>query len=129
MNTKTAEEIGKSISQMRKMRRVTQRELAEKLNTHQSMVARWEKGQIYCRPETVDQITQILDFSPDEIASTSTSRKGIEPELELLFEQVGTLNSKDRDVLQSILEAMLLRSRVRNVVETPSDRWRENLAG
>ena len=120
MTTLSAEEIGARILRMRKIRRFTQRELADRLDTHQSMVARWEKGQIYPREEIVQRIAEIFEVSVDELLSKDsgpTARSNsIDPELESLWNEVVNLSPHDRDVLKSVLEAMLVRSRVQEVV-------------
>jgi transcriptional regulator with XRE-family HTH domain len=82
----SAEEIGHCISRMRKLQRVTQREIAEKLDTHQSVVARWEKGQMYPREEIVERIASILGVSTEELLTghnkvSSTVGNPIEPDV------------------------------------------------
>ena len=102
------------------------------------MVARWEKGQIFPRDEVVERIAAIFGVSTEELLSGHTgprsTAKGqsesIEPELEALWSEVGTLNTQDREVLKSLLEAMLMRSRVKDAVNmggTPGQ-WREHRA-
>lgn len=123
----TAEEIGACIQRIRKLHRYTQRELAEKLDTHQSMVARWEKGQIYPREELVRKIAEIFKMTPEELLSTQgvrgpASPHSIDMELQALWSEVGNLSTKDREVLKSILEAMLVRSRVQEAVGIGSRR-------
>lgn len=133
MNTRTAEEIGQCIARMRKMLRVTQRELAEKMDTHQSMVARWEKGQIFPREDTVQRIAEILGVSVDDLMSGKPGHQpvkdsGVEAELEALWGEVHNLSQQDRQVLKSVLEAMLMRSRVKDAVQFPIGIWRESRA-
>lgn len=127
MKTMTAEEIGACIQRIRKLHRYTQRELAEKLDTHQSMVARWEKGQIYPREEVVQKIAEIFQMTPDELLSTQgvktqLSSTSVDLELQALWNEVANLSTKDRDVLKSVLEAMLVRSRVQEAVSIGSRR-------
>ena len=133
MVAKTAEDIGKCIARMRKMLRITQRELAKKMDTHQSMVARWEKGQIFPREDTVQRIAEIFGVSVDDLMSGKPGNHqpedaGVEPELEALWSEVHNLSQQDRLVLKSVLEAMLVRSRVKDAVQFPIGTWRESRA-
>lgn len=120
---------------MRKMLRVTQKELAERLSTHQSMVARWEKAQISPREETVEKIAEALGISLDELLNVRLAESKRVPvadndaaELQALWQEIETLDDQDRAVLKSILEAMLLRHRMKDVMSATTSNWRSHKA-
>lgn len=130
MKTMKAEQLGQRIYQMRKMRRVTQKELAERLDTHQSMVARWENAQIHPKEETVARIAEALEITVDELLNQQSSGKSRgKDELETLWSEVGILDEQDRAVLCSVLEAMILRHRMKDAMSaTTGSNWRDHVA-
>ncbi len=129
MKTMTAEQLGQRIYQMRKMRRVTQKELAERLDTHQSMVARWENAQIHPKDETVARIAEALEMTVEELLNQHSPGPRGKDELETLWAEVGILDEQDRAVLCSVLEAMILRHRMKDAMAaTTGTTWRDNVA-
>jgi transcriptional regulator with XRE-family HTH domain len=130
MKTMTAEQLGQRIYQMRKMRRVTQKELAERLDTHQSMVARWENAQIHPKDETVARIAEALEITVEELLNQQASAPGRrDDDLESLWGEIGILDEQDRAVLRSVLEAMILRHRMKDAMAaTTGSNWRDHVA-
>ncbi len=120
---------------MRKMLRVTQKELAERLSTHQSMIARWEKAQIFPREDTVQRIAEALGISLDELLNVRIAEpkhhQGLNnggAELQSLWQEIETLDDQDRAVLKSVLEAMLLRHRMKDAMSVTTGNWRNHKA-
>lgn len=59
--------IGNRISQMRKNKKMTQQELAEKLNVSRSTISNWEVGRNYPDLDMIVLISDELDLSLDEL--------------------------------------------------------------
>jgi len=114
-----------NIAKFRKLRRWTQKDLADKLSVHPTMITRWEKGQIHPKEAQVKLIAQALQITEEDllsaVASKPTARKGfsrqtLDPELSQLLEQVATLDQVDREALKAVINAMLIKNRVRDAV-------------
>ena len=56
-----------SIKAMRKRARLTQQELAEKLNANQATVSMWERGKNAPRARQLPIIAEVLNCSIDEL--------------------------------------------------------------
>jgi transcriptional regulator with XRE-family HTH domain len=89
------------------------------------MVARWEKGRVIPRPETLQKLAQLLEISEEELLSGKPSAKleaVIEdPEMIRLLTQIRNLSERDRESLKAVIEAMLMRSQIKAVMaETAS---------
>jgi transcriptional regulator with XRE-family HTH domain len=62
--------LGKKIALTRKLKGITQRQLAEKLHIDPAMVTRWEKDQVHPKSSTLQRLADALELSADELAST-----------------------------------------------------------
>ena len=115
--------LGGNIARIRKLRRWTQKDLADKVNVHSSMITRWEKSQIYPKESQVSLLAQALEVSKEELFSAqavppgrSKPSAGVDQELGRLLEQVPSLDPADREALKAVIQAMLVKSRVRDAV-------------
>ena len=59
--------VGKFISQLRKEKELTQKELAEKLGVTDKAVSKWETGKCYPDIETIEKISRLFDVSINEL--------------------------------------------------------------
>ena len=59
--------IGEKIAEMRKANKMTQRELAEKLNVSDKVISKWETGKSLPDVETMPRISKVLGISISEI--------------------------------------------------------------
>ena len=107
--TYEAVEFGKRLREIRKKRKYTQEQLAEKLFLSTDSISNYENGKTTCMPEHVTKICQILNISADYLYF------GIEKELVLkkstkIDEIMSTLqNCSDfnLDRINSIIQILL----------------------
>ncbi|MGE0494382.1 MAG: helix-turn-helix domain-containing protein [Vulcanimicrobiota bacterium] len=59
--------LGRTISDLRKKKGLTQVELAEKLGVHQSHITRWESDRVRPRQSTLANLAEVLDCSIEEL--------------------------------------------------------------
>ncbi|MBO5065093.1 MAG: helix-turn-helix transcriptional regulator [Clostridia bacterium] len=59
--------VGKFISQLRKEKELTQKELAEKLGVTDKAVSKWETGKCYPDVETIEKISHLFEVSINEL--------------------------------------------------------------
>ena len=59
--------IGEKIAEMRKVNKMTQRELAEKLNVSDKVISKWETGKSLPDVETMPRISKALNISISEL--------------------------------------------------------------
>lgn len=62
-------EFGKVISQLRKDKGLTQKELADKVGVSDKAVSRWETGKNYPDIETLQRLAEVLDVSVNDLLS------------------------------------------------------------
>lgn len=86
--------------------------------------------QIHPKEETVARIAEALEISVDELLNQQASgpSRG-KDELETLWSEIGILDDQDRAVLCSVLEAMILRHRMKDAMAaTTGSNWRDHVA-
>lgn len=120
MESLTAKELGIKITKARKVRRLTQRELAEKLSIHPSMVTRWERGQIHPRDNTLETIAAALDLTVDALLAQRTgpvlnSELGDDQELQRCIELLAKMSEEDRKAVKHLIHALAFRYQVQNL--------------
>lgn len=114
--------LGRKIAKERRARNWTQRDLAEKLHIHHSMITRWEKGQMLPREGTLEKIAEVLELTPTELLSASLDEPFViptpvnDPELQRLLSQLNTLGERDIDALKLFLDAVLTKNTIRRMV-------------
>jgi transcriptional regulator with XRE-family HTH domain len=90
------------------------------------MVTRWEKGKVLPRTDTLERLAQAFEISVDELTlsiplpPSQLFARLDDPELSALLAQVDALDQRDREALKAVLEAMLTRSRLRDMVAAPA---------
>lgn len=118
--------VGRAITRLRKEKRWSQRDLASHLHVNQAMVVRWEKGYTAPREETLDRISSALGLTTRELLGQAQSepiklnQPARDQELMQLLSQIHTLENKDIEALKLVLDAILTKSRIRNMVNAPS---------
>ncbi len=113
--------VGKTIAKYRKLREMTQVELASKINVHQTQIAHWETERAKPRQEYLGKLAEALDINIDALASgvppSATLDEIEDPELKALLLQVTRLSPRQHQALKIVLEDMLKISRFQEVIQ------------
>jgi transcriptional regulator with XRE-family HTH domain len=107
------------LRRLRMARKVTQTRVAELLNVSPRVYTRWENGDAVPLFATVVKIADILDVSLDELAGrTETNAEAAihNPELHRLYQKVDQLSDEDQRALVILLDSLVKRSRVSQVM-------------
>lgn len=110
--------VGQKIAQYRRLRNITQTELATRLNVHQTQIARWEKDRARPRQDYIGQLAQVLEIPIQELtAAEAQDLSGVEDEeLRALLLHVNELNSRQAQALKTMLGDMLRLSRFQKAI-------------
>ena len=95
--------MGERISERRKALKMTQEELAEKINVSIPMISNLEQGKKAIRPENLIKICSVLGLSADYILTGKTINK---QDNTAIFAGVETLNSDEIKLLRYLIEYM-----------------------
>ena len=96
------DKIGKFISERRKLKKLTQEQLAEKLNISDRAISKWERG--ICLPDasTMIPLCKILDISVNELLSGEMIKEKNYKTDELLVELSKREEEKDKLIFISM---------------------------
>lgn len=117
--------FAEKLSKLRKDKGLTQEDLAKKVGVGIAQMRRYEKGASSPTLEVIKAMAKTLGVSADELIFDEN--EGVAPtrilDRKLLeqFEQLSRLNPHDRDAVQTIIESMIIKSRIEEVMPPKSD--------
>ena len=99
------EKIGKFIAQCRKDKKMTQQELAEKLNVTDKTISRWENGHYLPDVSLFNELCNILDIEVVELLNGEKSKNNIDREIYAeILDKIRTTSSDGVDVIRKLSE-------------------------
>jgi transcriptional regulator with XRE-family HTH domain len=81
--------LNENIRKFRELRKLTQKQFAERLNKSRNVISNWERGENSPDPDTVEQICKILEVTPNQIFGWEPC-----PDYERYLEKMNAIKSK-----------------------------------
>lgn len=108
----TSKECGNFISELRKEKKLTQKELAEKINVSDKAVSRWETGKGYPDVTSLVSLSEYFDVSVNELLAgkrltVENIRETADENLISVFEQVQK-NKKQQNLQVTVYTSVLI---------------------
>jgi transcriptional regulator with XRE-family HTH domain len=117
--------FARKLTKMRKEKGLTQEEMAKKAGVGIAQMRRYEKGKSSPTLEVIKNIAKTLGVSADELIFDKNegvaSAKILDRELLEQFELVSRLKPRDKDAIKTILESMIIKSRLEEVMPSKTD--------
>ena len=117
--------LGKKIAVTRKLRGLTQRELAALIHIDAAMVTRWEQDKAQPKSSTLQKLSEVLEVPVEELLNSNEvefSKKLFtkidNQELVELLGQVSELGPEEQEALRLVLDCMLTKRRLQSLVAT-----------
>lgn len=98
--------IGKRIKQYRKLRGLTQDQLAEKIGVSTGYLSGIERGCSFPRFENLIQIMNVIEASPDQIF-VDVVEKTYETRVSILSDELEKLSPREQKRIFTVVEAMI----------------------
>lgn len=92
-------ETGKLISQKRKQKNMTQKDMAKYLNVSDKAVSKWERGESYPEITTLPKLALLLELTIDELLLGSNSRD--EAHIDNSKNELDDMNNKEEEIIHS----------------------------
>ena len=110
--------VGQKIAQYRKLRNITQAELATQLNVHQTQIARWEKDRAKPRQDYIGQLSEVLEIPVQELTAAEAQdlSQVKDEELRDLMLRVNELSPRQAQALETMLQDMLKLTRFQKAI-------------
>ncbi len=120
------------LTAIRKSRNLTQQELAEKVGVGISQMRRYEKGSSSPTLEVIKNLAITLGVSTDELIFDNGERVAasriLDKELLQQFEIVSSLTPRDIDAVKTVLESIILKNRLEEIIPGQGKRsWEEEM--
>lgn len=117
--------FAQKLSKLRNERGMTQQELAGLIGVGIAQMRRYEKGNSSPTLEVIKNIARTLGVSADELIFDENERvaaaKILDRKLLEQFEQISKLNPHDKEAVKTILESMILKGRLEEVMPSRTD--------
>jgi transcriptional regulator with XRE-family HTH domain len=107
------------LKELRTTRKLTQHRLAELLGIAPRVYSRWETGDVTPHFDTIVRLADTLGVTLDELAGRTDATAKItirNPELNRLYKKVDQLSDEDQSALVVVLDSLVKRSRVSQVM-------------
>ena len=117
--------FAKKLSKLRKEKGLTQQEMAKKVGVGIAQIRRYEKGTSSPTLKVIKNIAKTLGTSTDELIFDKN--EGVAPaiildrNLLIQFEIVSRMDSHDKDAVKTILESMIIKNRLEEVIPFKKD--------
>ncbi len=103
--------IGQRLAEIRRERGFGQVDIAEQLGIAQSLVSRYERGELRIHAELLCQLADLLDVTPNDILGYESGKNGtsikIPRRLQKRLSTFDKLSKRDRDSLIRLMDAFL----------------------
>jgi len=124
--------FAQKLIKMRKEKEFTQQEMAKKAGVGIAQIRRYEKGKSSPTLEVIKNIAKTFGISADELIFDEEERvaavKILDRQLLEQFELVSKLNPQDKEAIKTILESMIIKSRLEEVMPSHKDKaWAKEM--
>jgi transcriptional regulator with XRE-family HTH domain len=108
--TKDAPPFGQRLAALRRAKGLTQRELADRIETTRAMVDYYERRAVNPTLEVVDRVARALDVSPAEllgVEAPTPAKRGPAGKLRVLFDEVSRLPRRQQEKIAEVVAALV----------------------
>jgi transcriptional regulator with XRE-family HTH domain len=128
----TAMAFADKLTEIRKNKKLTQQELAEKAGIGISQMRRYEKGSSSPTLEVIKNLAITLGVSTDELIFDNDERVAasriLDKELLRQFEMVSNLTPHDIDAVKTVLESIIVKNRIEEIFPgRQAQTWEEEM--
>jgi len=113
------------LSKLRNARGITQEQMAQMIGVGIAQVRRYEKGKSSPTLDVIKNIAKTLGISADELlfdkGEDVAASRIMDKRLLEQFESVSLLGSKDKEAVMTIIDSMIIKSRLEEIIPSHSD--------
>lgn len=131
-----APSLGEKIRMLRQEKGLSQVLLEKKSGVNSKLLSKYENGRIIPTADTLRKIAEGLETSADYLIFDNVPKDGLSQieDLDLFekFKEVERMDAESKDMIKSLIEAVIIKNKVQNVIrpkkEEPwEDRMRQTL--
>jgi len=106
--------IGKQIAGLRKEKKLSQSDFADKLGIHKNVLRRYERNEVIPSVEIAKNIADILDVSLDYL--TGKTDVEMDKDIKKRILEVSKFNDEDRASLYSVIDAFISKRKIQSIL-------------
>lgn len=103
--------LSKNIKYYRKKKKLTQKELAEKLDVKNSSVSNWEQNQNMMDIDTLHRMCKVLEVSVNEMLDEDVFKMELTEEEEIVLDGLNQLNKQGKEYVLEQIEYALTKDK------------------
>ncbi|MCP4481725.1 MAG: helix-turn-helix transcriptional regulator [bacterium] len=108
--------FGKKISELRKSKKISQSELAKRLNTATSVIGRYERDEINPSIEAAKKLSKILDTTVGYLLGETNELNFFKnPDMLKRWNAIEEMGEKDKEHILFAIDALIQKVRLRNI--------------
>jgi len=108
--------LGDRIAHYRKLQRMTQSQLAEKLGVKAPHISRWENNKVVPNSKALESLAEALSITVGELIAEPEPQMNGSSSAHFLS-AIERLDEEDREVVKRVIEGLLTRKRVQAALE------------
>lgn len=112
------ESFGKKLRECREAKGLSQSELARQLDTHHSIIGKYERDEVKPSIDVVKKIAGLLGTTVGYLlGETEDINMFKDPTLLKRFNEINSLPEKERECVYSLMDAFLAKSKIQSILK------------
>ncbi len=112
------ESFGKKLRECREAKGLSQSELARQLDTHHSIIGKYERDEVKPSIDVVKKITGLLGTTVGYLlGETQETNLFKDPNLLKRFNEINSLDEKEKECVYSLMDAFLAKSKLQSILK------------
>ena len=112
------ESFGKKLRECREAKGFSQSELARQLDTHHSIIGKYERDEVKPSIDVVKKITGLLGTTVGYLlGETQETNLFKDPNLLKRFNEINSLDEKEKECVFSLMDAFLAKSKLQSILK------------
>lgn len=112
------ESFGKKLRECREAKGLSQSELARQLETHHSIIGKYERDEVKPSIDVVKKITGLLGTTVGYLlGETQETNLFKDPNLLKRFNEINSLDEKEKECVYSLMDAFLAKNKLQSILK------------
>lgn len=110
--------FGKKLRECREAKGLSQSELARQLDTHHSIIGKYERDEVKPSIDVVKKITGLLGTTVGYLlGETQETNLFKDPNMLKRFNEINSLDEKEKECVYSLMDAFLAKSKLQSILK------------
>ncbi len=107
-------DFGSTVAELRKLKRISQKDLASQLGIHKNVLGRYERNEVFPSIDIARKIADILDVSLDYLTGKHDIQ--IDKNTSTRILEVSKFEVEDRNHIFSVIDAFIAKRKIQSIL-------------